>query len=70
MSEKCYGRWASGDIAERKSDGRLYRVIGFIEQPAVIFSEIGGDDGFVEVAGCLNDINHLTHYKKEDEDDK
>ncbi len=64
MNKKRYGRWASGDIAEGKHSGILYRVIGFITSPAVIFSEIGGDTQLVEVAGCVNEVNDLIHYQK------
>ncbi len=68
MNKKRYGRWASGDIAEGKHSGILYRVIGFITHPAVIFSEIGGDTQFIKVAGCLDDVNELIHYAKENND--
>ena len=67
MTEKRCGRWASGDIAERKSDGKLFQVTGFILDPAVCFREIIGTESFVEVAGCLNEVNGLIHYKKEAE---
>ena len=66
MSEKRYGRWASGDIAEERGTGKLYRVTGFILNPAVCFSEIGGDGRFVEVAGCPNELSRLIHYGKEE----
>ncbi len=68
MSEKRYGRWATGDIAERKSDGKLFQVTGFILDPAVCFRAIIGNESFVEVADCLNDKGDLIHYKKENDD--
>jgi len=66
MAERYqYGRWCTGDIAEDKSTGKLYRVTGFIINPAVCFSEIGGEGHFVEVAGCRNELSGLIHYGKE-----
>lgn len=65
MSEKRYGRWASGDIAEDKKTGKFYRVVGFITDPAICFQEIGGDDRFTTVAGCRNETSELIHYKRE-----
>ena len=62
------GRWATGDIAERKSDGKLFRVTGFILDPAICFRAVIGTESFVEVAGCLNEVGELIHYKKEAED--
>ena len=63
-----HGRWGSGDIAERKHDEKLFRVIGFITQPAVVFRAIDGDEEMVEVAGCLNEVHGLRHYGREEDD--
>ena len=65
MREKV-GRWKTGDIMEK--DKKLYRVIGFILDPAVIFNEIDGDDHVVEIAGCMNEselIRYEQHEKGE-----
>jgi hypothetical protein len=66
------GRWALNDIAERKQDGKLYRVTGFILNPAVSFREILpdgelGPEEMVHVAGCLNEITGLRLYQRVDE---
>ena len=69
MKTKRYGRWATGDIAEGKHSGILYRVVGFITSPAVIFSEMGeGGVHLTEVVGCPNEMNNLICYTKETND--
>ena len=65
MNEYHCGRWYSGDIAQDKNTGKLYRVIGFITSPAVCFGEIDGEERFVEVAGCRNELSRLIRYGKD-----
>jgi len=56
------GRWALGDIAERKHDRKLYRVVGFILHPAVAFAPLDDGPEMVQVAGCPNELNELVCY--------
>ena len=55
------GRWKLEDIAEDQN-GILWRVIGIITDPAVIFKEIGGHRTMTQVAGCRNEIDELKQY--------
>jgi hypothetical protein len=68
---KQVARWRLGDIAERKHDRKLFRVVGFILSPAVVFHEIVPEGApaqeMVEVGDCLNERNGLRHYAREAE---
>jgi hypothetical protein len=66
MMPKRIGRWGYNDVAEERSTGKFYRVVGFILDPAVCFREIGGDGERVEVANCPNELNDLVCYRRED----
>lgn len=68
---KC-GRWAFGDLAERRSDGKLFRVVGFIRRPAVLFREVSGEErheAMVVVADSLEDLLDLIRYAPQAEDE-
>jgi len=74
MSDYKAGRWSLGDLAGRKSDGKLFAVIGFIGTPAVIFAEIVGTvpegqmgEQVVEVAGCPNELEGYTRFAKQND---
>jgi hypothetical protein len=62
------GRWALGDLAEDQA-GRLWKVVGFITSPAVVFRPYDGTmvEEKVEVAGCRNEMNGLTRYARDPE---
>jgi len=70
------GRWGWGDIAEDVHTKRLYRVIGFIMSPAVVFHAITedgdplnqkvGSSERIEVAGCLNEVTGLRRYARDE----
>jgi hypothetical protein len=70
VSEEKVGRWSLGDIAERKADHKLFRVVGFITSPAVVFHALAPEgageklEELVEVGGCLNELNGLIHYAR------
>ena len=67
--EDRVGRWGLGDIAEDRFTGRLWRVVGFITSPAVAFRLLDGSDGeMVQVAGCLNEMNGLRQYRRQEGD--
>ncbi len=66
MTERV-ARWAIDDIAEDKNSGELYRVIGFIMDPAVIFRSLDGKDQMVQVGGCRNEVKDLIHYEKHED---
>ncbi len=61
-------RWAIGDIAEDKNTGELYRVIGFIMDPAVVFRSLDGEEQMVQIGGCRNEVDGLIHYEKHEDE--
>jgi len=60
------GRWALGDFAHDRANGKLYKVIGFIMSPSIVFREIPGEgsgDNRVEVPGSLIEQS-LEQYRR------
>ena len=66
-SSEQVGRWRLGDIAEDRLTRRLYRVVGFILDPGVIFAPLDPrtmPESRVEVAGCPNELSGLRRYDR------